>query len=87
MKHTPGPWDTSVDAVPDGHVQITVHAGDGTRVATAFEEVANSWLIAAAPEMLAALQRIYEGSTGELDADGNDPGLVARAAIQKATGS
>lgn len=54
-QHTPGPWDTSRDAVPDGIVQITVCGTDGKRVATVFGCEANARLIAAAPEMLATL--------------------------------
>ena len=57
--HTPGPWGTSRDAVPAGHVQITVYAvATGNRVATAFEREGNADLIAAAPEMADALRDI-----------------------------
>ncbi len=53
--HTPGPWATSRDAVPEGHVQITVYAeSTGQRVATVFDRKANAPLIAAAPDLLAA---------------------------------
>ena len=53
--HTPGPWETSRDAVPEGHVQITVYAeATGDRVATVFDREANAPLIAAAPDLLAA---------------------------------
>lgn len=55
-KHTPGPWETSKDAVPPGHVQVTVYATTGLRVATAFESDANANLIAAAPDLLAELK-------------------------------
>jgi len=54
--HTPGPWETSRDAVPVDHVQTTVYAeSDGERVATVFRTEANAYLIAAAPELLDAL--------------------------------
>ena len=50
--YTPGPWETSRDAVPDGHTQITVYAeSDGERVATAFRSEANAHLIASAPSL------------------------------------
>lgn len=42
--------------MPAGHVQITVYAKDGGRVATVFEREANARLIAAAPDMLRALE-------------------------------
>lgn len=61
MKHTPGPWQTSRDAVPAGHVQITVYAeSDGERVATAFREEANAHLISAAPDLLSALKALRD---------------------------
>ena len=57
--HTPGEWETSRDAVPEGHVQITVYAVEtGERVATVFQRAANARLIAAAPELLWAVERI-----------------------------
>ena len=50
VQHTPGPWTTSRDAVPDWHTQFTVCAeSDGERVATVFRNEANAPLIAAAP--------------------------------------
>lgn len=55
--YTPGPWSASRDAVPPGHTQITVYEErTGQRVATAFEREANAQLIAAAPELLNALE-------------------------------
>jgi hypothetical protein len=57
MKHTPGPWETSRDATPEWHTQVTVYAeATGKRVATVFETPANARLIAAAPELLEALR-------------------------------
>ena len=59
--HTPGPWETSRDAVPDWHTQITVRAEqDGERVATVFRTEANAHLIAAAPVLLQALRDICD---------------------------
>ena len=60
---TPGEWVTSRDAVPAGHVQITVYAetgGRGTRVATVFDREANATLIAAAPKLLKACKAQHE---------------------------
>ena len=54
-EHTPGPWEISRDAVPEGYTQNTVYAErDGERVATAFRNEANARLIAAAPDLLEA---------------------------------
>lgn len=54
---TPGPWATSKDAVPDGHVQITVYdEPTGKRVATVFERPENAQAIAATHQTLEALQ-------------------------------
>lgn len=85
--HTPGPWATSRDAVPAGHVQITVYAeGTGERVATAFGSEANAHLIAAAPDLLSAAKAILfqvdQGKVLERDACITQ----ARDAIAKAEG-
>lgn len=88
-QHTPGPWNFRRDT---GYIHD--HDGDGRIVATATygfrsneENEANSRLISAAPELLAALKRLF--------ATINHPGIpgaegsvieVARAAIAKAQG-
>ncbi len=96
-EHTPGPWSSYSDDPPEVHnPTIHVEAPDWGDVATLGGgpleiRQANAYLIAAAPELLAALR-------GMLDAWvklGNDspsmPGFektiaeVARAAIAKAT--
>lgn len=59
-KHTPGPWAISRDAVPAGWVQNTICAeGSGERVATAFLVEENARLIAAAPDLLAAVIAVH----------------------------
>lgn len=66
-EHTPGPWRTSQDAVPDWHVQITVYAeADGQRVATVFRDKANAELIARAPELLEENEKLREALTNLL---------------------
>jgi predicted Zn-dependent protease len=61
--YTPGPWNWVRDAVPEGHVQITVYSEEtGARVATAFEAEANAELIAASPELLEAAKCLGGGS-------------------------
>ena len=95
-EHTPGPWSTSKDAVPAGYVQVTVYEeATGRRVATAFEQEANAYLIAAAPELLAALREVVavleheltrENGLATADAQDLCPELAAaRAALAKAT--
>ena len=88
-------WETSRDAVPPGHTQVTVYdvERNGQRVATVFDADAVA-LIAAAPQLLAAL----EGVTAKLVAinphylDGSPSDVqckeiqAARAAIAKAKG-
>lgn len=76
--HTPGPWEWSRDAVPEWCTQVSIYDGDGDRIATVFKESVVP-LIAAAPDMLAALESIAEcGDSGSRD--------VARAAIAQARG-
>ena len=84
-KHTPGPWHTRVyhgEAVRDG---VAVY-GDGITVVrdiwgrTLEQSAANAALIAAAPDMLAALEWVAHTSD---DCNSRD---AARAAIAKATG-
>ena len=75
--HTPGPWREGIEGNwrvygPDGKGE---HSG---LVAHAFKSRANARLIAAAPELLAALKR-YVDHFG-------DPLKVARPAIAKAEG-
>ena len=86
MKHTPGPWRTFIwnefagEAVIN-HVIVITDNKDIARFSRATDEVmANARLIAAAPELLAALQELvavvgHDHLTAE-----------ARAAITKATG-
>jgi hypothetical protein len=87
VAHTPGPWTTSRDAVPEGIVQITVYAEqDGERVATVFQSEANAPLIAAAPDLLDACRDAeqYLGAT-----ESGPPSTLlrtVRAAIAKAQG-
>ena len=83
-KHTPGPWKASAlgRTVTDGAEQVvcrpSAYANNAER------QVANARLIAAAPELLDALQEIVEAQKGgylgcsHIDA--------ASAAIAKATG-
>lgn len=87
-KHTPGPW--KVDAM--GNVwsadtkvcemsEHPVMASGCYREKTDDEHRANARLIAAAPDLLAALERIADETAATWVCD------VARAAIAKATGA
>ena len=79
-QHTPGPWTVDNQYIhgPDG-IRFLAVAGDGAGQA-------NARLIAAAPELLAALyliatdpSAIYSGANAHI-------GNIARAAIAKAKG-
>jgi hypothetical protein len=87
--HTPGPWED----LSDGHwasVRTTHHAGHAIDCnhsgKNAAEDCANARLIAAAPDLLAALKAARDWDT--LAADGiSDPVLSQiTAAIAKAEG-
>lgn len=86
MAHTPGQWETSRDAVPDYHTQITVYAqSDGERIATVFRTEDNASLIAAAPDLLEALRDLVRNMP--VDAINiSGPLRAARAAVARAEG-
>lgn len=89
-EHTPGPWHRNIRA--NGKYPV-VFAGRNTHVATAAqfpqnpeETEANIDLIAAAPELLAALQALLADKYLS-DPINADRMAQARAAIAKATGA
>lgn len=78
-RRTPGPW--YVGKTPKGYAYVAA-VGIGNVVDAGAVTHANARLIAAAPELLSALQgvlRVADRATDEFDA--------ARAAIAKATGA
>lgn len=93
-KHTPGPWHIGVRTY---HAGRDVYGPKGEPVAVADQDItlpeesaANARLIAAAPELLAALVALVgEADLGEVDLDDDDRAKLdaARAAIAKATGA
>lgn len=102
-QHTPGPWHFIGDSLT--HRQFDIYAPNqplGQHVCTvnnlsveklytrdAGVALANARLIAAAPDLLAALQALIgEADLGEIDHDEETRQLLdaARAAIAKATG-
>ena len=91
-KHTQGPWHTASDAT--GGLKYIVFDAAGWTVAdakvfhghhNAGAADANARLIAAAPELLDALQCLAN-YVGGWDAPDGHPCAIARAAIAKATG-
>ena len=87
--HTPGPWEASPDAVPNGYVQVTIYGADDRRVATVFESEANVSLIAAAPAMIVALEAaLTEWHSHPKNIERREPEYVpmTRAAIAIARG-
>ena len=94
-QHTPGPWfQESPDTVSDSNGGLVAAVYPGAPRASQID--ANARLIAAAPELLEALQRLLtapEGSTMALGCHDSGPHYVAacdawdtaRAAINKAT--
>jgi hypothetical protein len=99
--HTPGPWDYDIDYIvapdPDGrHPNIYIaeiaHSDDEGRVASCEQQDANRRLIAAAPELMEALEELLanvEGLANEFaicdEIANSSDGKAARAAIAKAT--
>lgn len=95
--HTPGPWK-AYDATAGTHIVAENEEGDA-RVAyvkvcladfSPKAQQANARLIAAAPELLAALEALVgEADLGEVDLDDGDRTKLdnARAAIAKAKGA
>jgi hypothetical protein len=88
--HSPAPWSTGTDE--DGHVVYSADlefvAECGSDDGDAEREAANARLIAAAPDLLAAIKTLladmefeYRDDNGDSDHDGMEK---ARAAIAKA---
>ena len=90
-KHTPGPW-THIPGgftikAPSDHHSFQLIASLSTGMKTRSEVEANARLIAAAPDLLEALQTIagYLDDTAACNSD-KAMASTARAAIAKATG-
>ena len=92
-QHTPGPWSFTEGTTLDGVAVWWIHQGDcsdpeyrvckvpRTRIRKELE-IANAQLIAAAPDLLAALERVLEGTAWLTYEDFNS----FQAAINKAKG-
>jgi hypothetical protein len=89
-KHTPGPWEANKYGSRAAHWQVD--KTDSERVIASMtrgeDAEANARLIAAAPELLEALEGIlFElGLNGGATPPDSDPCKLARAAIAKAKG-
>lgn len=102
LVHTPGPWDYDMDYIvapdPNGvhrdiYIAEIAHADDEGRIASPEQQDANRRLIAAAPELLEALDYLLEQSVDMdlkygigLSEGEEDARLKALAAIAKANG-
>lgn len=89
--HTPGPWHIRGDDGSPGYVEgrhiYAEHEGNTGCVAIVRGSMANAHLIAAAPEMLAALERLESGVRLWISRGVSDEDMaVAQAAIAKARG-
>lgn len=96
-EHTPGPWNSASLDQDSDHIEVFAGISDGDQVAVVkgyglatgkhYEAIANARLIAAAPDLLAALDAliaaIYEGKYVDPYSDVYRDALNA---IAKATG-
>ena len=100
-RHTPGPWDYDIDYIvapdpdgrhPDIYIAEIAHSDDEGRIASPQQQDANRRLIAAAPELLEALDYLLQ-QTVDMDlkygislSEGEQEARAkALAAIAKAT--
>ena len=82
-KHTPGPWNIYFNSQDDLVIRKMFPDGQESHsIARCHSGAANALLIAAAPEMLAALQFVMNASGEQLSTAFEQ----AQAAIAKATG-
>ena len=86
MEHTPGPWTVGMVVQNDGSLAIMAEIdGESERVARVDNPEADGSLIAAAPELLEALERIEEICNTETSAL-HPLRDIARAALKAAKG-
>jgi len=84
-EHTPGPWRWVDDSLI-GYDGRDIFSGDPVNPEYPSQELANAHLIAAAPEMLAALEHLIEAFHGNRTIPIRPNWDMARAAIAKAKG-
>lgn len=82
MNHTPGPWKVSIS--DDARIEDRITTEDGAPVFVGrFVNYDNAQLIAAAPDLLAALEMIREAASGHVPLVNSWVLSVTRAAINK----
>lgn len=102
-RHTPGPWDYDMDYIvapdpvgrhPDIYIAEIAHSDDEGRIASPEQQDANRRLIAAAPELLEALDYLLAQTVdmdlkygiglteGERDARAKSLAAIAKATAQ-----
>ena len=90
--HTPAPWSVEIDHSSNAPEFIRTHVdGEMYDLASVLcdetgNATANARLIAAAPELLAALEGLLQYTGGWDETDPTHPVVIARAAIAKAKG-
>lgn len=87
MNHTPAPWQTVCEDTINGKpavFRIDAHGGTVALVNTI--GIADARLIAAAPDLLAALQWALDQIEDSLDPDHQDALAAAHDAVSRATG-
>ena len=88
--HTPGPWYSTPTAGHEMHGQSAIASeANGKTVAIAYDGKADAHLIAAAPDLLEALQNAAEIMSGEdySHVKADMVRAICRRAISKAEGS
>ena len=89
QQHTPGPWRVNMDCEDAFLGKISVEAGNSYYIAQVDEgrsQLANARLIAAAPELLEALELLVDNPYREGTESDERLRRIARAAIANATG-
>ena len=98
MKHTPGDWHISSENDGDGYniragkdyightVGYYPRPGSNERTLSTDEALANATLMAAAPELLAALKTCADWLSRSMNVDDLEMAADARAAIARAEG-
>lgn len=92
-KHTPGPWKVIEGVSPIYNQLIGISASEGSHIGVVAEDrmalpsqwSANARLIAAAPDLLEALQTIADHPTGGVGCNPQSFVEIARAALARAT--
>ncbi|HGY5040860.1 TPA: hypothetical protein ACNV29_001663 [Klebsiella oxytoca] len=97
MSYTPGPWESMLIHGDNNIIRKGSFRKEGAGsvsyqcVVDCVDDIDDARLIAAAPELLEALQRFYRWYDDiygdDLDYHGDHPIAVAKAAIAKATGT